>query len=60
MCAKTDLEEYLFTFLKNVLNEQNIYMISVSNETWISENGIVEELPLPDMTYRGDPLHVSF
>ena len=31
-----------------------IYMLNASNKTWINENDIVEELPFPDMTHRGN------
>ena len=35
-------------------NDKNIYMLNVSNKTWINENDIVEELHFPDMTCRGN------
>ena len=54
MCEKNDLEEHLFIFLKSVSNGKYIYMLDASNKTWINENDIVEELPFPDMTCRGN------
>ena len=54
MWEKNDLEEHLFIFLKSVSNGKYIYMLDASNKTWINENDIVEELPFPDMTCRGN------
>ena len=28
-------------------------MLNASDKTWINENDTAEELPFPDMTYRG-------
>ena len=54
MCEKNDLEEHLFIFVKSVSNGKYIYMLDASNKTWINENDIVEELPFPDVTCRGN------
>ena len=54
MCEKNDIEEHYFVFLKHVESEKEyIYTLDISDKHWIHEDDIIEMLPVPDMTRRG-------
>ena len=52
MCSKTDIEEHLFTFLKQIRGKH--YLLDEADQAWINENDICKTLPLPDLTRRGE------
>ena len=54
MCEKNDIEEHCFVFLKPVESEKGyIYTLDISDKQWIHEDDVIEMLPVPDMTRRG-------
>ena len=50
MCSKNDLEEHLFTFLKQT--RPHHYLLNDSNQTWLNENDICTILLFLNLTWR--------
>ena len=52
MCSKNDLQEHLFTILKQT--RPNHYLLNDSDQVWINENDICMIQPFPNLTGRAE------
>ena len=52
VCFKNDLQEHLFTFLKQT--KPNHYLLNDSGQAWINENDTSMILPFPNLTCRAE------